>query len=774
LYSLSIPNWYREGDAVYAETKWTLQGRGRLSSFTIPFHEKLLQGFTWNYYKLRNGSYREYTPDHYSLGYLLVQYGNHVFGEETWDTIIQEAPSFKYLIKPFSGAIQARYGKRTKFFYVDAMEWYAGRWAGNSQKDILYPLISMDEKDMNNDFFDMAYPDMGDHGDIYSSITTFDHTTAIYKIKADGTKDRIVSLGLQQDPYFDHAGHRFVWTELRIDPRWIRKDKNVIVVLDENNGKRLTIHPDKGFYTPALDRKGERIAALHVYQDGKNNIQILDARDGSLLGTLPNKDNLYLSYPTWSENELSIIATARDSAGRMALVEEDIATGNINLITHFSYNVLGRPFLHDQWIFLTTNLDTLDQVYAVDRQEGIFYRVSKGSAAHYDPTWDPVHESIVCSEYHLNGKKLIRLPGQPKEWKLTALNSGVKKIEGASQNLLASPVPDRNYEIRKYPAWSNAINVHSWTVRADDPVWGAEIRSDNVLNNISIAGGLEYNRNTKVSGPYLDIKFGMWYPVFSFGISQTGREVTDPEGRNLRETNDDINAGISIPLYFSIGEFRQTVFVSSTYYQGLSRIRPKIPEYEDFTFNYVTNRLVLINSRNQAYRQPMPSWGQRLDVSYSREVSGVPISQIYVSSDLAVPALKPSHYLWLQGEYFTQDIGENSIQLSSLYAGARGFDVADGKTQYKLAITYGFPLFYPDLGFGNIFYSRRVRLQPFFDVAYTDEVNAPSHWMRSAGAELIVDFHFPPISLGIRYSKLLSGYTGQSNIFEFFIPVQRF
>lgn len=775
MYALAVPDWYREGDAVYSETKWTQQGRGRLSSFTLPFREKLKEGVTWNYYKLRNGSYKEYTPDHYSLGYLLVQYGNHVFGEKTWDTIMQEAPKFKYLLKPFGGPIEARYGKRTKFFYKDAMEWYAGKWELNRGRDIEYPHIKMEDKNLQNDYFDMAFPDVAEDGSVYTTIKTFDRTTAIYKIGPDGKQKKVVSLGLQQDPYFDHSHHRFVWTELRFDPRWIRKDKNVIVVFDDRSGLKRILHPRKGFFMPSLDEAGNRIAALHVDLEGNNTIQILDARTGSLLATLPNKDNLYLAYPIWSEDELSIIATARDDKGRMALVEEDIATGDIKLITHYSFNILGRPFLHDQWIFLTTNLDTLDQVYAVDRHEGIFYRVSSGNFAHYDPAWDATQEAIVCSEYHLNGRKIVRIPGHPgRDWKLTGLNDGIKEVEGAATNLLAPTEEQRSFKIKKYSPWSKALNVHSWTVVADDPVYDAEVRSNNILNNIAIAAGYEFNRNTKAGGPYANVRLGMWFPVLSFGVSQTAKNIHDSEGRKFRVSNDNLNAGISLPLYFTIGPYQQFVSASTTYNEGLGRLRPARPDVSDFKFNYTTQKIVLINSRNQAYRQAMPSWGQRFDLSYSSEVSGVPISLLYISSDLAFPGVVPSHYFLLQGEYLTQDIDQNSIQLSNAYRGARGYNPVDGKKQYGLSLTYGFPIWYPDFGYGNIFYSRRVRLQPFYDVAYTDDIHAPAKWLRSAGAELIVDFNFPPLSLGIRYSRLLSGNLSNPNVFEFIIPVQRF
>lgn len=775
LYNLAIPNWFREGDAVYAETKWTLQGRGRLSNFTLPFRMKLMEGETWNYYRVRNGSYREFTPDHYSLGYLMVQYGNHLFGENTWDTIVNEAARFKHLFSPFSGAVRERTGHKNKHLYQEAMNWYRDQWNAVKEKDIEYPMIQIPEKDTKNDYFDMNFPDVDSAGNIYTSITTFDHTSAIFRITPDGKKKKVVSLGLQQDNYFDHSSHRIVWTELRYDPRWLRMDKNVIVVFDERTGNKTTIQPVKGYYSPSLDHRGTRIAALHVDVYGKYNLHILDARNGTILSVLPNPENLYLGYPTWDDDGISLISTARNSKGEMALVRQDIASGNITQITHYSYNVLGRPRLHDHWILLTATLDELDQVYAVDRDEGIFYRASGGNQAHYDPVWDHKHQSIISAEYDLTGKKLVRHPGSPAQWKMDNLDSGVKKIEGETNvNLLAFDAADTTFTVDNYSPWFNALNFHSWTVTADDPVWGAEVRSDNILNNISLAAGYNYNRNSRASGPYLDISFGMWYPVLNFGISRISREIKSGDGRELQVANDRINAGLSLPLYYSSGVFQQIVHLSSEYIAGVSKIRPRIPEFEDFNFNYLTHKAILINSRRRAYRQALPTWGQRIDISYAHEVSGVAISQFYLSGDLALPAIRPSHYLLLRGELLTQDIRDGSIQLGSSYAGARGFDEFIGKTQYRGGVTYGFPFLYPNMGIGTIFYTRRIRLQPFYDVAYSDAEEADHNWTRSTGLEALIDFEFPPVSVGFRYTHLLSGFNGSPHRFEIFLPVERF
>ena len=45
--------------------------------------------------KLRNGSYRDYTPNYYPLGYMLVAYGREEYGNDFWAKTADEAAAFK-------------------------------------------------------------------------------------------------------------------------------------------------------------------------------------------------------------------------------------------------------------------------------------------------------------------------------------------------------------------------------------------------------------------------------------------------------------------------------------------------------------------------------------------------------------------------------------------------------------------------------------------------------------------------------------------------------
>jgi len=60
----AVPDWFFEGDAVYNETFLSEQGRGRLPLFLNGYKGLYLQNRQYSYMKLRNGSFKDYVPDH--------------------------------------------------------------------------------------------------------------------------------------------------------------------------------------------------------------------------------------------------------------------------------------------------------------------------------------------------------------------------------------------------------------------------------------------------------------------------------------------------------------------------------------------------------------------------------------------------------------------------------------------------------------------------------------------------------------------------------------
>lgn len=76
-----MPLWMMEGDAVQTETEMSTYGRGLQPSFTM--HYRAI-GDVYDEYKNFDkwicGSYKDYIPNHYSLGYLVCRHSYNRFG----------------------------------------------------------------------------------------------------------------------------------------------------------------------------------------------------------------------------------------------------------------------------------------------------------------------------------------------------------------------------------------------------------------------------------------------------------------------------------------------------------------------------------------------------------------------------------------------------------------------------------------------------------------------------------------------------------------------
>jgi len=97
----SIPNWFFEGDAVYNETFFTHQGRGRVPFFLNAYPSLWMSGKQYSFMKLRNGSLKDYVPNHYNLGYMLVNYGREKYGVNFWNKVTHDASAYKGIFYPF-------------------------------------------------------------------------------------------------------------------------------------------------------------------------------------------------------------------------------------------------------------------------------------------------------------------------------------------------------------------------------------------------------------------------------------------------------------------------------------------------------------------------------------------------------------------------------------------------------------------------------------------------------------------------------------------------
>jgi len=776
---LAVPDWYIEGDAVISETALTNQGRGRLAAFTSAFQHKLSKGQMWRYDLLRNGSFKIWLPNEYSLGYLLCNYGRDSFGQEQWDQVIQDAAAYKGLFYSFSKSLKNISGLNTKDFYSKAMDRYRAKWKLLSEGSVDYPSIEMDKQSWSKEqkYRDYKYPTVDGTGQVYTIINRLDKINAIYKIKTDGTIKHVVGLGSQHESYFSMGGDRLAWSEIRIHPRWIREDRSVIMVYDLKKKSKKQITTKGKYFTPGLDASGKKVAALFTDSLGYHNLHILDAASGKVLNVLPNPQNYYFAYPTWSADNQKVLTTARDGEGRMSLMYVDIMTGEMNVIVHWSQHVFGRPVQYDNWIYVTTNIAETDHVFAFNPDEGIPYQVTKGSHFYYSPSYDPLNDEIVCGEFGVFGNRLKRVSANVRNWKAMNMGRGDKDFNrlGSETDILKN-LPSNSYTSRKYSSWTSPINLHSANVTLDDPVYEIELLSENLLSTVGLSGGYRYNRNIKSYGPFVNLTLSKWYPELTLGYTGTYRKVRDQNDKEYSLRQNTLDAGVRFPFQFTSGTFNQYLSASSNISVGVVKLVPE-ENTNRSRIAFLNHSILLYNAKRRAFQHEVPQFAQRVRAGFAHSIDTLSIEQFSVTSDFSFPGLAPNHALILQMDYVRESTA-NDISLGESFVFSRGYNALENDRAIRFGVNYHFPLIYPDFGVGGIFFLKRIRAKPFFD--FTElSFEGDKTFLRSAGSEFFFDlkvFNVQEFTFGFRWARLLNENLEPAlnrNMFELFVPLDR-
>jgi hypothetical protein len=280
----AIPDWFFEGDAVYNETLYSNQGRGRLPLFQAGFQSLLLANKKYNYQQLRNGSLRFYTPNHYSLGYLLVAYGRKMYGNDIWQKITSDAAAYKPFFYPFQNAIKKHTGKKFEQFYQDAMGFYQAQWKQPLDSSVQW--ITALEK---NNVTDYLYPYPTASGATLVLKKSYKKIPAFYLIQPDGKEQIIATKQIAVDDQYSYNNGRLVYAAYQPDARWGNRDFNQLVLFDIATGNTEIIAAKSRYFSPDIAHDGKTLAVIESKTTGESVLTTLN-REGAVLEQFEQKD----------------------------------------------------------------------------------------------------------------------------------------------------------------------------------------------------------------------------------------------------------------------------------------------------------------------------------------------------------------------------------------------------------------------------------------------------------------------------------------------------
>ena len=764
---ITIPDYFFEGDAVWQETLVSEQGRGRMPSFYNGFKSLWLSNKNYSWMKLRSGSYKDFTPDYYALGYLLTAYGYEKYGAGFWKKVTTDAVMFKGVFYAFNRAVERYSGKTYRQFREDALQYFKAKsfppaTVGASG----FTYLTSSKK---NNVVDYQFPNYINDDSILVTKKSNKAIPAFY-ILSKGMETKIRVRDMVIDDYYSYKNGKVVYACYQSDPRRGNWDYSVIKLFDIYVGQQKQITFQSKYFSPDISTDGTEILTIKVKTDGTNNLDRIDVSTGKLVLQIPNPHNYFFTQTKYI-NANTALSAVRNPEGKMALITVDLTTGATENLTPFSFNVVGYPFVKDEVVYFTAMYKNADQVFAVKLSDKKIYQVTNNTNGVYHPVVNSKGELLV-SAFTVGGYMLAKFSMQKNKWQEITANNFISGngsyFTNSSLNTggagILYTVNDYNSiknPLKKYPKSFRLFNFHSWRPIIDDPEYGYSFFSDNVLSSFSNTITYTYNRTDKSNTVGFNSAFAGWFPVLGLGVKESfNRTVDTAFGKSVSYNAATVSAGISVPLRFVGGRTNKYINfgggynIEQYYYRGVGK-----NVFNNRSINYMNAFLNFSNVSQQAKQHINPRWAQSVSLNY-RDAFNFRSSHKFVGhASFYFPGLFANHSLVINTAYQKRDSLPDLFSKNFSYA--RGYEALSTRRMYKLGVNYQLPIVYPDWGFANILFFQRIRANAFYD--YTNAKARVNGLLteiknRSTGAEIYFDtklWNAFPLSFGFRFSHLL-------------------
>jgi hypothetical protein len=798
--SLAVPNWFWEGDAVFQETLVSDQGRGRLPLFLDSYRSLWTAHKNYSWMKLRNGSLRDYVPDHYPLGYMLIAYGRERYGDDLWRKVGHDAAAFHGLFYPLQGAIKRYTGESYRQFRQDAVDFFHRRAVSDtisittpSWYDTGFRPSAAETRAMGRRHFiaNEEFPQFIGPDSVLVMVSSYRQIPAfvLYDRRPELTAHypaprAIATRSISLDNYFSYAGRRVVYAAYETDPRWGWRDYSVIRLLDPRTRTDRKLTSRSRYFAPDISADGARIVAVEEATDGSCTLHLLDTNGGLLL-RLPNPQGLFYTYPKFY-GAGEIVTAVRNRRGEMSLALVNAGTGDTRFLLPFSYQTLGYPSVSGDTIYFNASREGKDRIYAI--AGGRIYRVllpTGGTVTgqyqfHTGPHGDVAWNTFTANGYLWESAGATKLaPIDNADWVEPLPVQGIDSLEKGPSRLL-DPIASGHYPATKYPLASHLFNFHSWRPYINDPDYQLSLVSDNILNTFETQIYGAYNRDEQYKQVGVEASYGGWYPFLDAGWAYTFDRNAFYGNKKVFWNESETRGGFSIPLnwashlnYTSL-QFGSDLVYNQRYYSGLYK-----DSFNSRGFAYIDPYISFVHQSQQAQQQIAPRFAQVLNLSYSSAVTAFTAHQFLASGFLYLPGIDYTHSLMLAAAFQQRDTLGNA-RFSNSFPFSRGYSAENFYRMYRLSANYQLPLFYPDWGFGDIVYFLRVRANLYFDYThamdyYTNGQVFNANY-RSVGSEVYFDtkwWNQLSVSFGIRYSRLLDrDFEGRGpNQWELILPL---
>lgn len=759
--AIAIPDWFWEGDATHSETALTPQGRGRTPYFFNGYKALWREGRNYRWMKLRNGSLKDFVPDYYQLGYLLVNYGYLKYGNEFWGKVTADASAFRGVIYPFQQALKRHSGVDYKTFRNQALEYYS--------HEVSRKRTDLAKRETVTNYY---FPQFIGKDSLLYLKSSYKELPAFYLRNKEG-EHKLLLKNISTEDWFSYRNGLIAYTAYEPNARWSLIDYSSIYLYDIATKKETRITSKGKYYTPDISPSGKNIIAVSVNDSTATYLQLLDDSGNSIKTIRPVAHENFI-YPRFiDENRVAVTERLPNSSMQMSLI--DLETGKKEIVIPATSALIGFPFYYEGSVYFVSSVGGKDDIYSLRLSDKKIFQLSSGGGGKYFPS--AYKDSLTWSVFTSNGLHVQANAAFVNSTGSVQLNEVTLPypVAEASSNILAE-LP-RKFEVTKYSQASNLFNFHSWRPDYVDPEFTLSLYSDNVMGTFTNQLYYRYNENETSHAFGFNSSYGGWLPVINTGAEYTiNRTLLDTSG--VFNTNQlEARVGYNIPLNFTSGKLYRFLNFGSNFVfnQRLASNGVKDPLH-DRTFYYLHNFVNWSHFLPRAKQHINPKFGYAITAAHRNLVNEKGF-QFIGSGSLFLPSFG-NHSIVLSSSW--QETDTSNRTFSNRFANSRGYDDYYFSRMWKLGVNYHFPIVYPDWGFANLIFFQRIRGNVFYDLTKVYSRNKQvTRNLRSIGSEIYFDtkvWNALPLSFGFRMSYLLNTGFGLrdrrgSAIYEFIVPV---
>ena len=804
---LLMASWTLEGDAVVSETELSSSGRGRDADHLMYYKAAFLNGDSRDWQRWKLGSLKYYSPNEYSLGYMLGSYVKYY--TEKYDYL---GDVTDYSIAKFynpmgeTNGYKKYTGLNLPENFEKSREAMSDMWAReDAARAPFSPATVLNSE--KRDYISYTSPMIHRSGRVFAVKSDMNSIRRLISVDSVGREKVVYYFGYMTSPPVITEDEIY-WTESVSSARWELQSFSEIFVYDIERGKAERLTRKGSYYHPFVT--SEEIMVVSYPVTGSSEILFLDRESLSVKERIAAPKGWQFKEGVMYNGKIYATAITEKGVGLYSCERGSSAFGGwVAEIEDQSRRIESLRVIKEGICF-TSDLNGVSNLYVYEPETEKTRQMTNARFGVGGASLFPDGKRILYPNFSHLGYDMVSSGSDSLLRKEVSMTEPYRyeiadKLSEMADFSIDTVKIDKEiisgYESKRYSKVGNLLRLHSWA-----PIFydvdkiksmsfenvrevvklGAIVYSQNSLNSANMMAGYSYDNGFHAG--HLKFTYKGLYPVIEVNASVNTRnrvrhyiDRTGPDPRAMLEIlsgSPYIEGYIRsyVPVNLSRGSGWSEGFVPSLMWRYTNDAHYSERKTRDTYYQYMTAAARYYRILGRGVREIFPRYG----FGISAQITTAPFSEenfgslFYTNAYGYIPGFIKNHGIRIDAAYQHQFYNGKRYLYSNNIPTPLGYTQRVSREALYLSAEYAMPLYTEDISLGALLYIERLQLIPFAQYMHNYGQNSLRENLLSVGSDFVLDFHVfgltTQLSGGIRGAITMDGtpYFGLLFSTEFF------